>query len=103
MAPDKITFTHRGKIHVLTKGQVVEAVRGVAPEAIRTHWAEIDGVRYPVKQVFARAAQLDRLDFATNQARDQLRRLGFAVGRVDDQTLDWDSLVQEALGGKDQN
>ena len=93
MAAEKITFTHRGEIYVLTKEQVVEAVRGVAPEAIRAHWAEINGVHYPVKQVFARATSFDRLDFATNQARDRLRRLGFVVGRIDEQTLDWDKLI----------
>jgi hypothetical protein len=93
MAVDKITFTHGGKVYTLTRGQVVQAVRGVSPEPIRTHWVEINGVQYPVKQAFARVTGLDRLDFATNQARNHLRRLGFVVGRIDDRTSDWDTLV----------
>jgi len=96
MASDKITFTHGGKLYVLTNGQVVQAVLGVSPEPIRAHWVDIGGVRYPVKQAFAKATKFDRLDFATNQARNHLRRLGFVVGRIDDQTMDWNSLVDEA-------
>lgn len=96
MVSERITFTHGGKVYTLTKGQVVQSVRGVTPEQIRAHWVDINGVQYPVKQVFAKATRLDRLDFATNQARNHLRRLGFVVGRIDDLTTDWDTLVGEA-------
>ncbi len=95
MAADKITFTHGGKIYALTKGQVVQSLIGVSPEPIRTHWVDVNGTRYPVKQVFARATKFDRLDFATNQARNHLRRLGFVVGRADAQAFDWEELVRE--------
>lgn len=94
---DKITFTHGGKIYALTKRRVVEAVDGVSPEPIRIHWVDIDGVRFPVKQAFAVATKLDRLDFATNQARTILRQLGFAVGRVGPEVPDWEELVRESL------
>ena len=97
MAADKISFTHAGKTCTLTRGQVIQTMRGVSPEAMRTHWVEIDGIQFPVKQVFAKATKLDRLDFATNQARNQLRRLGFVVGRIDDQIIDdWDALVERS-------
>lgn len=92
---DKITFTHGGKIYALTKEQVVRSLVGVSPEPIRTHWVDVNGTQYPVKQAFARATKLDRLDFATNQARNHLRRLGFAVGRSDAQSVDWEELVRE--------
>jgi len=98
MAADAITFTHGGKIYKLSRGEVLRAVGRVSPEPIRTHWVEINGVRYPVKQVFAKATRLDRLDFATNQARNQLRRLGFVVGRTDDRderTIGWNALVDK--------
>jgi hypothetical protein len=92
---DKITFTQGGKLYVLTKGQVVQALLGVPPEPIRAHWVDVNGTRYPVKQAFARATKLDRLDFATNQARKHLRSLGFVVGRNDTQAFDWEELVRE--------
>lgn len=101
LVADKITFTHGGKVYALTKEQVVQSVVGVSPEAIRTHWVDVNGTRYPVKQVFGRATKLDRLDFATNQARNHLRRLGFAVGRDDAQAFDWEELVREKSAPKD--
>ena len=61
MAADKITFTHGGKLYVLTKGQVVQALLGVSPEPVRTHWVDVNGTRYPVKQAFARRIDPDRL------------------------------------------
>ncbi len=101
MAADKITFTHGGKIYVLTKGQVVQALLGVSPEPIRAHWVDINGTRYPVKQAFGRATKLDRLDFATNQARNHLRSLGFVVGRNNAQAFDWEELVRERSAPKE--
>lgn len=101
MAADRITFTQGGKVYALTKGQVVQALLGVSPEPIRTHWVEINGTRYPVKQAFARATKLDRLDFATNQARSHLRRLGFVVGRNNAQAVDWEELVRERSAPRD--
>jgi hypothetical protein len=95
VAADKITFTHGGKIYTLTKDQVVQSLIGVSPEPIRTHWVDVNGTHYPVKQAFAKATKLDRLDFATNQARNHLRRLGFAVGRKDAQAFDWEELVRQ--------
>jgi hypothetical protein len=95
VASDKITFTHGGKIYALTKDQVVQSLIGVSPEPIRTHWVDVNGTHYPVKQAFAKATKLDRLDFATNQARNHLRRLGFAVGRNDAQAFDWEELVRQ--------
>lgn len=95
MAADKITFTHGGKIYALTKDQVVQSLIGVSPEPIRAHWVDVNGTHYPVKQAFAKATKLDRLDFATNQARNHLRRLGFAVGRNDAQAFDWEELVRQ--------
>jgi len=92
---DRISFTQGGKIYALTKGQVVQSLLGVSPEPIRTHWVDINGTRYPVKQAFARATKLDRLDFATNQARNHLRSLGFVVGRDNAQAFDWEELVRE--------
>ena len=103
MSADKITFTHAGKIYALTKDQVVQSLVGVSPEPIRTHWVEVGGTHYPVNQAFAKATKLDRLDFATNQARSHLRRLGFAVGRNDAQAFDWEELVRQRSGPREKS
>ncbi|MGE3780122.1 MAG: hypothetical protein AB7F89_23235, partial [Pirellulaceae bacterium] len=66
----------------LHRSQVIDKLRGVAPLAARTHVASVEGERYPVKQVVAAATGLDPLDFNTNQARNWLRQLGFAVERL---------------------
>jgi hypothetical protein len=76
-----VGFTVKGERLHLTDRAVVEAVRGVEPEAVHKHGVEIAGVVFPVKQAFALATGLDLLDFNTNQARDVLKRLGFRVVR----------------------
>lgn len=78
----EVTFTLNGRAMRLSSGAVERAVSGVEPEPIRTHLVEINGVQYPPKQPFALATGLDRLDFTTNQARTQLRRLGYRVDRI---------------------
>ena len=82
----EITFTLNGERVALTDKQIEAAVRNVEPEPLRSHAVEIHGRLYPIKQPFALALQLDRLDFTTNQARTHLRRLGFPVSRVDGRT-----------------
>lgn len=49
------------------------------PEPIRSHYAVVNGRRFPLKQVLALVTGLDRADFTTHQARSILRRLGFGV------------------------
>lgn len=79
----EIEFTLNGRPMRLTTEEVLSAVQGVDPEPARAHIVEIQGRRFPPKQPFALATGLDRLDFTTNQARTQLRRLGFKVERVE--------------------
>lgn len=62
---------------------VRQAAQRLAPGPIRAHAVEIDGVEYPVKQVFAEATHLDLLDFTTNQARHVLKALGFSLRRIE--------------------
>jgi hypothetical protein len=78
----EITFTLNGRPMRLSNDQVERAIQGVDPEPLREHAVEIQGRLYPMKQPFALATGLDRLDFTTNQARTQLKRLGYRVLRV---------------------
>ena len=80
--PKPVEFNVAGKRVTLTRDQVIQSVKGVTPDTVRTHAVLVGGVRYPVKQAVALATGLDPLDFNTNQARGWLRRLGFDVERV---------------------
>ena len=69
----------------------VEAVaRGCGPEAIRKHYVEVDGKRFPLKQMLEcllrekgyKHNEFSRLDFTTIDARSILSRLGFRCGEV---------------------
>lgn len=80
---DTIEFTVNGKPFRLSRSAVTAALKGVDPEPIRAHGVEVGGKRYPVKQVFALATGLDRLDFTSAIARRNLGKLGFRLTRDD--------------------
>jgi hypothetical protein len=65
------------KRYTATKQGVEARMRGVGPDSIYQYSVEVNGVRYPVKQVFRVVTGLDL--FTTNQARSVLRRLGFTI------------------------
>lgn len=50
------------------------------PEDIREYWVEVDGVRWPVKQVIALATGAKRGRFQSQDSRRWLGNLGFAIG-----------------------
>ena len=77
-----LAFKIGGRAMTLDPDQVVRSLAGVEPEPIRSHAVDVGGTLYPTKQAFQLATGLDRLDFTTNQARTQLRRLGFRVVRI---------------------
>ncbi|WP_245925192.1 DUF6884 domain-containing protein [Nocardia nova] len=57
-------------------------LEGSVPEKIRDYWVEIDGTRWPVKQVISLATRVaDRQRFQSESARRWLRNLGFTIGR----------------------
>ena len=66
----------------LSREQVINSLKKISPERVEIHAVEIEGQRYPVKQAFAIATGLDRLDFQTSQARRALKQLGFNVVRL---------------------
>jgi hypothetical protein len=78
----EITFKVGGRQLHLDRREVIRKLRGVHPETVRTHAVEVSGILYPVKQAFSLVTGLDVLDFNTNQARNEFRRLGFIVRRI---------------------
>lgn len=76
---DDIEVSVGGRRVRISRSDVVRAVSVGGFGSIRQHAVEVDGIAYPVKEVLARATGLDVLDFNTVQARNTLRRLGFAL------------------------
>lgn len=74
---EEIRFVVRGQKLHLSQVQVLEAMRGVEAEPVRSHSVVIEGTEYPVKQVFGQSTGLDRLDFTSEVARRHLSQLGF--------------------------
>ncbi|WP_147332037.1 DUF6884 domain-containing protein [Geodermatophilus marinus] len=84
-------FLLNGIRYALDTETVRTAVRGRTPDEGREHWVDVDGVRWPPKQVFALATGLDRGEFTSHTALRQLRRLGFV-------TSDWGAAGRAATG-----
>lgn len=81
---EKINVRHvriAGQPFVLSKGDVLRAVRNLDPEPITSHFVVVGARRFPPKQVLSEVTGLDRADFTTHQARRTLIRLGFSAGR----------------------
>ena len=75
-------FTIFGEDHDITKEKVIKAVEGKAPELIdRRHkfFVSLEGRRYPIKQLLARAIDRSNSEFTAQYAQRILRKLGFSV------------------------
>lgn len=76
-----ISFMLAGRQLTLSADDVRTSLAGHHPESIRQYWAEIDHVRWPVKQVIALATGIPRTDFQSQNGRRLLARLGFPIGQ----------------------
>jgi hypothetical protein len=66
----------------LSKEKVVEVLKGLEPEPLRgraRYYVELDGKKYPVKQVVATVTGLSKESLSTEQAVKVLKALGFEV------------------------
>ena len=73
-------FTLDGESFELTPETVRARLAGAAPETIREYWVDINGTRWPVKQVISLATGADRMRFQSQSARRWLGNLGFELG-----------------------
>jgi hypothetical protein len=74
-------FTLDGETFDLTPETVRARLEGHAPEDIRNYWVEVDGTRWPVKQVISLATGVkDRQRFQSQSSRRWLQKLGFTIG-----------------------
>ncbi|KQV73867.1 hypothetical protein ASC61_01940 [Aeromicrobium sp. Root344] len=72
-------FVIDGRTFDLEAEDIRARLRGHTPGNIQTHWVEVEGARWPVKQALAIALQPDRPRFQSQTARRHLRKLGFTV------------------------
>jgi len=75
-----LTFTLAGQSFELTAGDVRDRIARHRPDPIQQYWVEIDGSRWPVKQVMAVATGLDKKEFQSQNSRRLLAKLGFPIG-----------------------
>jgi hypothetical protein len=75
-------LTLGGRQFELDRDQVHAKIVGCAPEDVREHWVEIDGLEWPPKQVLELALGVHRSEFTSHTALRQLRRLGFRTSAM---------------------
>ncbi|GAA5210204.1 MULTISPECIES: SCO5918 family protein [Streptomyces] len=61
----------------LTKGGVLDSMKGITPETITGESVTIGRRRYPVKQVGEVITRQDRRDFSSGEVTRAMARLGF--------------------------
>ncbi len=76
-----ISFRLAGRQFELSDEDVRARVANRRPDPIDQYWVDIDGVRWPVKQVMALATGLSRTDFQSQSSRRLLAKLGFTIGK----------------------
>lgn len=70
-----------GRQFEISAAEVSSLLADCSPEPIHQYWVEIDGVRWPVKQVIALATGLKKSEFQSSQnSRGHLTKLGFRIG-----------------------
>lgn len=76
-----ISFTLARRQFDLSDDDVRRRIAQHRPDPIDQYWIEIDGVRWPVKQVMALATGLSKSDFQSQNSRRLLAKFGFVIGR----------------------
>ena len=79
-----VVFVLKGRQCQLSKEEVESRMKGVEPVRGRHLFVDIDGQRYPVKQVLYLSLReqcecLDMLDFSDSYAANILSQIGFKV------------------------
>lgn len=79
-----VSFTIAGERFELSDAGVRTSVAAALPEQVHQYWVDIDGTRWPVKQVLALATGRPRSTFQSQTARRVLATLGFTIGKGDE-------------------
>jgi len=76
-------FILRKTPYEYTKEDFERELIGLEPESIRQYYVEINGKKFPPKQVIAHILRLGKVEFTTMDAANILRRLGFRLHHLD--------------------
>ena len=82
-----VVFTIRGKRFDIEKNDIINAIKDIAPEPLtgrRKYYVEINGRRYPIKQVIGIVTGLPRIAFTAMDAYRILIKLGFEVKEIEE-------------------
>lgn len=79
-----VSFVLKGKRLELSDTDVRTCVSRREPDQVHQYWVDIDGTRWPVKQVLALATGLAKSEFQSQSARRLLAKLGFTIGKGND-------------------
>ncbi|GAB3488165.1 hypothetical protein [Flexivirga lutea] len=78
--PDaRVRFILNGRPVELSRSQVEDRLKAVAPDPIRTHAVRINAVLFPVRQAFEVGSGISRDEFTSHTARRHLAALGFEL------------------------
>lgn len=77
----RIDFVLNGVRYGLGAAEVRQALRAGAPDDVREHWVDVDGVVWPPKQALSLVTGLGRSEFTSHMALRQFQRLGFRTSR----------------------
>jgi hypothetical protein len=72
-------FTIDGEAVDLDPQAVAASLRDLVPEQIQTHWVDVGGTRFPVKQALEAGSGISRNRFTSQTARSVLARLGYTT------------------------
>jgi 5-methylcytosine-specific restriction protein B len=75
-------FILKRNAYEFTKEQVERELIGVEPEIIRQYYVEINGKKFPLKQVISHVLRLGKVEFTTMDAANIVRRLGFKIKQM---------------------
>lgn len=75
-------FTLNGDHFDLDRSVVEAKLAGHEPEAIRAHWVEINGQRWPPKQALELVIGVHRSEFTSHTPLRQFERLGFPTSTI---------------------
>ena len=81
VAGDQARVVAGQRIEVDTAG-VIAMARAHDPEMIHRHWVDVDGVRFPPKQLFQLCTGIPRSAFISHQALRAFQRLGFKTSEI---------------------
>jgi 5-methylcytosine-specific restriction protein B len=77
-----IRFILKKTAYELTKEQIEREMIGIEPEIIRQYYVEINGKKFPPKQVISEVLKLGKVEFTTADAANIVRRVGFKIRRI---------------------